>query len=726
LIAVTLNPTGAGDGADVAVRVEISGNTGEISAFGLDLAYDPAMFTFKNIAKGTLTGNWAVVGGRVQTAGALVVGGYRGGGTKIPASSSGTVVIVTLTVNCPSCTAGQTSDIQISDLVDDIAALTPSPGTATFTFRAGPQITTHPQSQLIMNGQSVNLTVVASGTPPLHYQWYRGARGDTTLPVGTDSSSYTTPALRETTSYWVRVSNALGQTDSNAAVLTLIIPRIQLNRTHLYFGCANGVFTSAQNVLVTNSGTGTLHWTAHASNLWLTAAPAGATGDGIVSVGVSPAGLAPGTYTGTVSIVDLDADNSPQVISVALKVYAAGTAPFGSFDTPAEGAAGIVGAIPVTGWVLDDIEAKKVEIWRDPVLSAGEVNSRYFIGAAIFVEGARPDVEASYPSTPLGYRAGWGYMLLTNFLPGMGNGTYKLYAIATDAEGHALELGSKTITCDNAHAAKPFGTIDTPAQGGTASGNPFLNFGWVLTPLPATVPKDGSTIQVYVDSVPVGSLNTPPNVYNQFRQDVADNFPGLNNSSGPVGAFFLDTTAYGNGVHTIFWIAYDDLVHGEGIGSRYFSIVNTSGSPEAGPRTSALRIPETVSDSGGSLRVKRGFGLRAKSEALASDASGVYRLEASTLDLVEIDLGSADEARPGEESRDAGASARWLGFEAVGPEMRPLPVGSTLDPVAGRFSWLPGPGFRGEFELVFIASTVEGPKASRRVKILVRPKGFPD
>ena len=180
-------------------------------------------------------------------------------------------------------------------------------------------------------------------------------------------------------------------------------------------------------------------------------------------------------------------------------------------------------------------------------------------------------------------------MLLTNFLPNQGNGIYKLYAIATDKEGNAVTLGTKTITCDNAHAVKPFGTIDTPAQGGTASGNRFVNFGWVLTPMPKTVPKDGHLITVYVDSVLRGTLNTPPNLYNAYRPDVSNNFPGLNNTGGPgagrpVGAFYLDTTGFANGVHTIWWIAYDDEGQGDGIGSRYFTINNTGGSPEPGGR----------------------------------------------------------------------------------------------------------------------------------------------
>ena len=86
-------------------------------------------------------------------------------------------------------------------------------------------------------------------------------------------------------------------------------------------------------------------------------------------------------------------------------------------------------------------------------------------------------LKADYPAYPMSYKAGWGYMLLTNFLPNHGNGTYKLYAIATDKDGHTVTLGTKTITCDNANAVKPFGTIDTPAQGGTRAGRSSTSAG---------------------------------------------------------------------------------------------------------------------------------------------------------------------------------------------------------------------------------------------------------
>ena len=44
------------------------------------------------------------------------------------------------------------------------------------------------------------------------------------------------------------------------------------------------------------------------------------------------------------------------------------TGPVGYVDTPADHAIGVVGAIGVTGWALDDIGVSEVTIWRDPVL----------------------------------------------------------------------------------------------------------------------------------------------------------------------------------------------------------------------------------------------------------------------------------------------------------------------------------------------------------------------
>ncbi len=88
--------------------------------------------------------------------------------------------------------------------------------------RPPPSITTQPTSQLIASGSTATINVEARGAAPLTYQWYEGAVGTTTTPVGTNSSSYTTPILTEATSYWVRVSNISGEIASSLGLITIL------------------------------------------------------------------------------------------------------------------------------------------------------------------------------------------------------------------------------------------------------------------------------------------------------------------------------------------------------------------------------------------------------------------------------------------------------------------------------------------------------------------------
>ena len=242
--------------------------------------------------------------------------------------------------------------------------------------------------------------------------------------------------------------------------------------------------------------TSILNWTVSQDANWLTCTPGSGTDKGAVTVTTDPSGLQTGTYNAAITIQDPNAVNSPQTVTVALKVYGSGTTtiPFGYFETPIDGST-VRSSIPVTGWALDDIDITSVKIYRAPI-PGHESGDLVYIGDAVMVDGARPDVEQQFPTYPKNYQAGWGYMMLTNFLPFQGNGTFTIYAKAMDKEGHEVTLGSKTIACDNANAVKPFGAIDTPGQGGTASGSSYVNFGWALTPQPNTIPIDGSTITV--------------------------------------------------------------------------------------------------------------------------------------------------------------------------------------------------------------------------------------
>jgi len=91
-----------------------------------------------------------------------------------------------------------------------------------------PEITDHPQGQTIDYKTTAALGVTATSVQTLSYQWYQGDSGDTSTPVGEDSDSYTTPNLTETTSYWVRVSNACGSVDSETAIIC-VLPATPIN-----------------------------------------------------------------------------------------------------------------------------------------------------------------------------------------------------------------------------------------------------------------------------------------------------------------------------------------------------------------------------------------------------------------------------------------------------------------------------------------------------------------
>jgi hypothetical protein len=476
-----------------------------------------------------------------------------------------------------------------------------------------------------------------------------------------------------------------------------IPPEIMLNRDNLNFGAifpgsstadstrGGPMTTGPQTLLINNSGGGTLHWKISKDAQWLAFTPESGTAPGVVNVSVNPAGLLPGTYNASIKIEAAGASNSPQIIPVTLKVYSSGTttSPFGYFETPSDGST-VRSSIPVTGWVLDDIEVTHVKIYRAPVDNEG--SGLVYIGNAVFVDGARPDVEETYPDYPLNYRAGWGYMLLTNFLPNQGNGSFTLYAKAVDKEGNTVTLGSKTIICDNANAVKPFGAIDTPTQGGIAAGPDYVNFGWALTPQPNTIPTDGSTITVWVDGVPLGSP-----VYNQYRKDIATLFPGYNNSDGAVGYFYLDTTSYFNGVHTIAWSVQDDAGNKDGVGSRYFTIINGGGS--SGTNAQSNYTPDRRGD----------FFDDGRQDEIDKPGFKVKQLQ-----HVEFQVSNF--------------FSRIRGYLSFKGKLRPLPIGSTLDHRTGRFYWDPGAGFAGPFRLVFVIVTPGGNVHEKTIEITIEPK----
>ena len=88
---------------------------------------------------------------------------------------------------------------------------------------------------------------------------------------------------------------------------------------------AGGTVPAAQNIAISNTGSGELDWTATSSVPWLTVSAASGTAPSTLSVSLSPAGLSVGSYQGAIQVASTGVSNSPQSVTVTLTVTAAAT-----------------------------------------------------------------------------------------------------------------------------------------------------------------------------------------------------------------------------------------------------------------------------------------------------------------------------------------------------------------------------------------------------------------
>ncbi len=480
--------------------------------------------------------------------------------------------------------------------------------------------------------------------------------------------------------------------------------------------------TGPQSIRLMQSGAGLVSWTAGVNQPWLTVSPSAGTGPAVVTVAMVPGASMPigASLTGAVTFALTGSGNASASTTVILSTYPAGTSapPAGVVDTPLDNASGVVGAIPFTGWAIDDVEVARVTLCRDAV--AAEVPpqdpscngaAQIYVGDGLFIDGARPDVQAGYPNVPRASEAGWGLMVLTNMLPNGGNGAYAFSVYALDRDGHGTLLGTRRLTAANSAATLPFGTIDTPAAGETVSGTAYVNFGWALTPQPKMIAADGSTMNVYIDGALVGRPT-----YNNYRADIATLFPGLTNSLGAIGYRILNTTVLADGLHSIAWTATDNLGATEGLGSRYFRVANGAAAVasvttrSARAAASAARPADldaaaiaTLPETKDGVLVRRGWSPESPLQPMTGG-----RVRGEELDRFELHLSG---------------TGRFAGYLRVGPGLSPLPVGSQLDAATGTFLWAPGVGFIGEYHLVFVRWADGRPVGRQEIEVQLRPKG---
>lgn len=79
-----------------------------------------------------------------------------------------------------------------------------------------------PLDRVVNRNNVAQLEVTPVGSGPFFYQWYSGYTGSTLFPLsGGNGRTFTTGPITDTTSYWVRVSNACGSVDSRTVNVTV-------------------------------------------------------------------------------------------------------------------------------------------------------------------------------------------------------------------------------------------------------------------------------------------------------------------------------------------------------------------------------------------------------------------------------------------------------------------------------------------------------------------------
>jgi hypothetical protein len=158
-------------------------------------AGQPATFTVTATGTAPLTFQW-------YKNGSAITGATGASYTTLPTASSDNNSAFTMTVS------------------NGLGSATSTAATLTVDLPAAVAITTQPASQTVYVGQTAQLSVAATGSPVLTYQWYRNG----TSIGGATASTYATPELaagNNGDSYVVTITNPVNSVTSTAAVLTV-------------------------------------------------------------------------------------------------------------------------------------------------------------------------------------------------------------------------------------------------------------------------------------------------------------------------------------------------------------------------------------------------------------------------------------------------------------------------------------------------------------------------
>jgi hypothetical protein len=205
-----------------------------------------------------------------------------------------------------------------------------NPNTFEFTATEGGS---NPADQIlnITNGGSGTINWTVAGDAPWLTLWPLSGSGDGSVTLSVDIGGYTPGTYTGT--IVVSDPNAVNSPKYADVTLNVLHPvtQIQLDPSSMAFsGFTEGPNPAVQSLSITNTGEGSLEWTATPDVGWLSVDPVSGNGDATVSVVVDKTGMSEGSYSGTITVSDPWASNTPQEVAVSLELI--GTPPYISVD----------------------------------------------------------------------------------------------------------------------------------------------------------------------------------------------------------------------------------------------------------------------------------------------------------------------------------------------------------------------------------------------------------
>jgi uncharacterized protein (TIGR03437 family) len=358
-VTMTVTPAGLIPGTYVlpitvtmpALPVPTKTLTAQLTVTGSNLAASPSMLTFtyqpgaalppaQSVALTTITGGTVPLASVTADVGWLIVSQASSApvtlkvsinpGLLSPGTYTGNVLVKG--VGSPDTSL----EIPATITVNALSTLTATPAALTFTYQIGGTPPAAQSFALAAGSAALNFTA----TPPGSWVQVSPLRGVT---PGSVLVTVNPTGLAAGTYGGSINATAIGATNPAAVAVTLTVtgsPQLIVSPTTLSFALPVGGSAPAPQTLTVSSAGASLGFTAAPGSLWLGVTPTSGTTPATLAVSVNPAGLAAGTYNGTINITQAGS-SVPDMVIVTLQVGPV-TAVIGGVINAASGVVGTV------------------------------------------------------------------------------------------------------------------------------------------------------------------------------------------------------------------------------------------------------------------------------------------------------------------------------------------------------------------------------------------------